>query len=61
LKDLKEIRATRERLARLDLPELPVLQDRVPFPSMELLGNNRSAACTPPGGAIQMVLVCAKP
>ena len=23
----------------------------VPFPSMELLGNNRSAACTPPGGA----------
>ena len=35
--------------------------NRVPFPSMELLGNNRSAACTPPGGAIQMVLVCAKP
>jgi hypothetical protein len=34
---------------------------RVPFPSIELLGNNRSAACTPPGGAIQMVLVCAKP
>jgi hypothetical protein len=35
--------------------------NRVPFPSMELLGNNRSAACTPPGGAIQMVLICAKP
>jgi Collagen triple helix repeat (20 copies) len=35
--------------------------DRVPFPSMELLGNNRTAACTPPGGAIQMVLICAKP
>jgi len=35
--------------------------NRVPFPSMELLGNNRSATCTPPGGAIQMVLVCAKP
>ena len=35
--------------------------NRVPFPSMELLGNNRSAACTPPGGTIQMVLVCAKP
>ena len=35
--------------------------NRVPFPSMELLGNNQSAACTPPGGAIQMVLVCAKP
>jgi hypothetical protein len=34
---------------------------RVPFPSMELLGNNRSAACSPPGAAIQMVLVCAKP
>src|SRR5262249_29185229 len=34
---------------------------RVPFPSLELLGNNRSAACTPPGAAIQMVLVCAKP
>jgi len=25
--------------------------------AMELLGNNRSAACTPPGGAIQMVLI----
>ena len=35
--------------------------NRVPFPSMELLGNNRSAACSPPGAAIQMVLVCAKP
>src|SRR6516162_6895697 len=35
--------------------------NRVPFPSMELLGNNRTAACTPPGGAIQMVLICAKP
>jgi len=35
--------------------------NRVPFPSMELLGNNQSAACTPPGGAIQMVLICAKP
>ena len=35
--------------------------DRVPFPSMELLGNNRSAACSPAGAAIQMVLVCAKP
>src|SRR5262245_35482472 len=35
--------------------------NRVPFPSMELLGNNRSAACSPPGSAIQMVLVCAKP
>ena len=35
--------------------------DRVPFPSMELLGNNRSAACSPPGAAIQMVLICAKP
>ena len=34
---------------------------RVPFPSMELLGDNRSAACSPPGSAIQMVLVCAKP
>jgi hypothetical protein len=34
---------------------------RVPFPSIELLSDNRSAACTPPGGAIQMVLVCAKP
>ena len=34
---------------------------RLPFPSIELLGNNRTAACTPPGGAIQMVLVCAKP
>jgi hypothetical protein len=33
----------------------------VPFPSMELLGDNRSAACSPPGSAIQMVLVCAKP
>jgi hypothetical protein len=35
--------------------------NRVPFPSMELLGNNQSAACSPPGAAIQMVLVCAKP
>ena len=36
--------------------------NRVPFPSMELLGNNRSATCSPPGAAIQMVLVCgAKP
>jgi hypothetical protein len=35
--------------------------NRVPYPSLELLGNNRSAACSPPGGAIQMVLVCAKP
>ena len=35
--------------------------NRVPFPSMELLGNNRSAACSPPGSAIQIVLVCAKP
>ena len=35
--------------------------NRVPFPSMELLGSNRSAACSPPGAAIQMVLVCAKP
>jgi hypothetical protein len=35
--------------------------NRVPFPSMELLGNNRSAACSPPGAAIQMVLICAKP
>src|SRR5215472_17839960 len=35
--------------------------NRVPFPSMELLGNNRTAACTPPGGTIQMVLICAKP
>src|SRR5262245_21496507 len=35
--------------------------NRVPFPSMELLGNNRSAACSPPGAAIQMFLVCAKP
>ena len=35
--------------------------NRVPFPSLELLGNHRSAACRPPGGAIQMVLVCAKP
>ena len=33
--------------------------NRVPFPSMELLGNNRSAACSPPDDAIQMVLVCA--
>jgi hypothetical protein len=32
----------------------------VPFPSMELLGDSRSAACSPPGAAIQMVLVCAK-
>jgi hypothetical protein len=35
--------------------------NRVPFPSMELLGNNRSAECSPPGSAIQMVLICAKP
>ena len=35
--------------------------NRVPYPSLELLGNNRSAACSPPGSAIQMVLVCAKP
>ena len=35
--------------------------NRVPYPSMELLGDNRSAACSPPGSAIQMVLVCAKP
>ena len=35
--------------------------NRVPFPSMELLGDSRSAVCTPPGGAIQMVLICAKP
>jgi hypothetical protein len=35
--------------------------NRVPFPSIELLGNNQSAACSPPGAAIQMVLVCAKP
>ena len=35
--------------------------NRVPFPSMELLGNNRSATCSLPGAAIQMVLVCAKP
>jgi hypothetical protein len=34
--------------------------NRVPFPSMELLGDSRSAACSPPGAAIQMVLVCAK-
>jgi hypothetical protein len=37
--------------------------NRVPFPSMELLGNNRSAASSAPDAAIQMVsrnqLTCA--